>query len=187
MDEIGDRSARYEFARETWPARLDQLHRIHEKVTAWAGTSELTIMQRKGLAAAALEAATNAVAHAHCRDQRGMVELTYWTERDAVYLEVTDHSHHQFEWISDGSHRRLARMQGCVDAVLIRHNRRTGTVTLRQHLPTSCYAPVTHRRKHEYALPAPRAPLPAETSTSQRPQAPGRMPAASAPHPHHPS
>jgi anti-sigma regulatory factor (Ser/Thr protein kinase) len=186
MDGIGDRTARYEFARATWPARSDQLHMIHEKVTAWADTSELTLMQRKGLAAAALEAVDNAVAHAHCRDERDMIELTYWTERDAVYLEITDHGiHHEFECISDDSHRRIARMQGCVDAVLIRHNRQAGTVTLRQHVPPPRHTPVTHRRQHEYALPAPRAPLPAETSTTQHSPPSARVPATAVPH--HPS
>jgi len=83
------------------------------------------------------EAASNCVEHAYTpRTAEDTVEVTFWTEPHAVYLEIVDHGRWQTppEQPTHGG-RGLQTMQQFTGFVLIHHDSRGTRVLLRHPLP----------------------------------------------------
>jgi serine/threonine-protein kinase RsbW len=142
-----------EFAHRIWPAHPRHLAHIRSEVRRWLGPLALTGDNEDDLVLAVNEAVSNSVEHAYRpATLDGTVELTFWTELDAVCVEVVDHG----EWRippgqPTGRGRGIEIMQRLVAFVLIRHDRR-GTRVLLRHLlllggPSSrCISPPARRR-----------------------------------------
>jgi serine/threonine-protein kinase RsbW len=126
-----------EFAHRIWPAHPRHLARIRSEVRRWLGPLALTGDNEDDLVLAVSEAVSNSVEHAYGpATLDGTVELTFWTEPDAVCVEVVDHGEWQIP--SDqptGCGRGIEIMQRLVAFVLIRHDRRGTRVLLRHSLP----------------------------------------------------
>ena len=81
-----------EFAHLTWPANPHQLASIRTQVRGWLAPLDLTEESKEDLVLAVNEAVSNSVEHAYLPPTPGdTVELTFWTEADAVCLEIVDH------------------------------------------------------------------------------------------------
>jgi serine/threonine-protein kinase RsbW len=129
---IGGESA--EFAHQIWPAYPRHLTRIRSELRRWLSPLALTRDDEDDLVLAVSEAASNSIEHAYGpATLDGTVELTFWTEPDAVCVEVVDHG----EWRipsgqPTGRGRGIEIMQRLVASLSIRHDRR-GTRVLLQH------------------------------------------------------
>jgi serine/threonine-protein kinase RsbW len=78
------------------------------------------------------EATTNAVDHAYGPGEPGTVELTFWTEPNALCVEVSDHGHWREPALtSPGRGRGITLMRQLIDCVLIHHDARGTSVLLR--------------------------------------------------------
>ncbi|MHA6795175.1 ATP-binding protein [Pseudonocardia bannensis] len=126
------RNHQTEFVRLTWPATPDRLASIRQRLRECLEPLGLGDLE-DDLLLAVSEAATNAVAHAYDADEAGTVEVTLWTEPDALWMEVTDFG----RWRAPGSPsagggRGILLMHRLVDGVLIRHDRRGTQVLFRQ-------------------------------------------------------
>ena len=141
-----------EFAHRIWPAHPRHLARIRSEVRRWLGPLALAGDNEDDLVLAVSEAVSNSVEHAYSpATLDGTVELSFWTEPDAVCVEVVDHG----EWRipsgqPTGRGRGIEIMQRLVAFVLIRHDRR-GTRVLLRHLPLGgpsprCISPPATRR-----------------------------------------
>ena len=141
-----------EFAHRIWPAHPCHLARIRSEVRRWLGPLALTGDDEDDLVLAVSEAVSNSVEHAYGpATPDGTVELTFWTEPDAVCVEVVDHG----EWRipsgqPTGRGRGIEMMQRLVAFVLIRHDRRGTRVLLRHSLLSGpsprCTSPPATRR-----------------------------------------
>src|SRR3954470_7842434 len=126
-----------EFAHRIWPAHPGHLARIRSEVRRWLGPLALMGDDEDDLVLAVSEAVSNSVEHAYGpATPDGTVELTFWTESDAVCVEVVDHG----EWRipsgqPTGRGRGIEIMQRLVAFVLIRHDRRGTRVLLWHSLP----------------------------------------------------
>jgi LuxR family maltose regulon positive regulatory protein len=124
-----------EFAHRIWPAHPGHLARIRSEVRRWLGPLALAGDNEDDLVLAVSEAVSNSVEHAYGPATfDGTVELTFWTEPDAVCVEVVDHG----EWRipsgePTGRGRGIEIMQRLVAFVLIRHDR-CGTRVLLRHV-----------------------------------------------------
>jgi serine/threonine-protein kinase RsbW len=78
------------------------------------------------------EATANAVDHAYDSGKPGTVEVTFWTEADALYVEVSDHGHWREPAVaSAGRGRGITLLRQLIDCVLIHHDARGTRVLLR--------------------------------------------------------
>lgn len=129
-----------EFARAVHPARADEAQRMRHAAREWLAGLDIDQEARERVLAAVSEAVENACEHAYPRDDvEGTVELTLWSEKDAVNVRITDNG----QWAESsapaapGSHatrgRGIVLMHRSVDSVAIRHTADGTTVALRQH------------------------------------------------------
>ena len=131
-DQLGDS---WEFARRAWPACDAQLTAIEAELDRWLEGAALAPGARLALASGVREAVDNAVRHAYRGDRDGVVELAYWTESNAVCVEVVDAG--RWPYFPDTAGRPgsgIDRMHRDGGAVLIRHDERGTRVLLRQPL-----------------------------------------------------
>lgn len=124
-----------EFAHRSWPAAPGQLTRIRRELTDWLAPLALSDDEVAEIVLAVDEAVANAVCHAYDPDETGSVELTLWTEDDALYVEVVDHG----RWRPPDEHpteggRGIPLMQHMADSVLIHHGTGGSSVLLRHRL-----------------------------------------------------
>lgn len=112
--------------------------------------------RREEVVLAVDEAAANAVEHAYDPGEPGTVELTFWTETNALCVEVSDHGHWREPGLTSpgfaGRGRGITLMSRLIDCVLIHHDAR-GTRVLLRH-PINQPAP---DRYPPVAFPTPRA------------------------------
>src|SRR4051794_19552432 len=131
------RGGPYEFVHQIWPAHPRHLGPLRSEVRRWLAPLALTGDTEDGLVCAVAEAASNCVEHAYAsRTAEDTVEVTFWTEPDAVYLEIVDHG----RWRTPPeqpphSGSGLHAMQRLTGFVLIHHDSHGTRVLLRHPLP----------------------------------------------------
>jgi anti-sigma regulatory factor (Ser/Thr protein kinase) len=104
-------------------------------MTEYLGGLPLTPERRDEIVLAVGEAAANAVEHAYRHQaQPGVVDVTFWTESDAIWVEVRDHG----RWREPppdprpaGQGLGIVLMRRLIDCVLIHHDHRGTNVLLR--------------------------------------------------------
>ena len=92
--------------------------------------------RREEVVLAVNEAATNSVQHAYAPDEAGVVELSFWTESDALCVEICDRG----QWrepppspaIPGDGGLGFVLMRQFIDCVLIHHDAH-GTKVLLRH------------------------------------------------------
>jgi anti-sigma regulatory factor (Ser/Thr protein kinase) len=127
-------SDRTEYVRLTVPAEPAQLGRLRHAMDAHLSPLPLPRNRREEIVLAVGEAAANAVEHAY-RDQEepGVVDVTFWTESDALCVEIRDHG----RWREPpsqyprGEGLGVVLMRRLIDCVLIHHDHRGTNVLLR--------------------------------------------------------
>ncbi len=122
-----------EFVFRSWPANPDQLADIRAEARDWLGPLGLSEGSREDLVLAISEAATNAIVHGYGPSALGTVDVTFWTEPDALCVEVADAG-----WAMPQNRDGLMNgmgisiMRRLVESVLIRFDQ-TGTRVLLRH------------------------------------------------------
>lgn len=155
---MSPRADRTEYVHLTLPAEAAQLGRLRHAMSGYLGALPLPRDRREEIVLAVGEAAANAVEHAY-RDQAepGVIDVTLWTESDALCVEVRDHGRWREPSPGSPPHGHglgIVLMRRLVDCVLIHHDQRGTNVLLR----------------HPMRSPAPdRAPAAPETGTDDRP------------------
>ena len=131
------RGGPYEFVHQIWPAHPRHLAPLRSEVRRWLAPLALTADTEDGLVRAAAEAASNCVEHAYTPPTADdTVEVTFWTEPHAVYIEIVDQGRWQAppDQPTHGG-RGLQTMQRLTGFVLIHHDSRGTRVLLRHPLP----------------------------------------------------
>jgi serine/threonine-protein kinase RsbW len=145
-----------EFVHRSWSAHPRQLAPLRSEVRRWLAPLALTGDAEDDLVLAVSEAASNSVEHAYTPPAADdTIDLTFWTEPDAICIEIVDHGH----WRTPsgqptGRGRGIEIMQRLVAFVLIHHDRR-GTRVLLRH-PSSGAVP--RRSARRVSRPVPPAP-----------------------------
>ncbi len=150
-------SDQVEFVHRSWPAEELQLSAIRASVRDWLAPLGLTDAETADIVLAVDEAAANAVEHAYAPGQPGTVELTLWTEHDALCIEITD----QGSWRAPGAPAAchgwgIPLMHKLVGSVLIHYDTRGSRVLLRHPMPTQA---VPRRDMSDGAAPGKAAPV----------------------------
>ncbi|GAY11227.1 ATP-binding protein [Pseudonocardia sp. N23] len=121
-----------EFVHRAWRAEAGELGNIRRELIAWIAPLGLSSEEVDDVVLAVDEATANVVEHAYGPDDPGSVELTLWTEPDALCIEITDHG----SWNpTESAGRGIGLMQRMVGAVLIHVDDRGSKVLLRHPLP----------------------------------------------------
>ena len=125
-----------EFVHRIWPARRRQLAPIRAEVRRWLAPLALAGDAEDDMVLAVSEAASNSVEHAyHPATAEDTVDVTFWTEPHALYVEIVDHGVWQTPSEQPtGRGRGIEIMQQLVAFVLIRHDSRGTRVLLRHPL-----------------------------------------------------
>lgn len=132
---MSPRSGRAEYVHLTLPAEPSQLCGLRHSMNEYLAALPLPPDRRDEIVLAVGEAAANAVEHAY-RDQpgAGVLDVTFWTESDAIWVEVRDHG----RWREPPPGPRLpgqglgmVLMRRLIDTVLIHHDRHGTNVLLR--------------------------------------------------------
>src|SRR3954454_9518305 len=80
-----------EFVRRSWRAHPSQLAPLRAEVRRWLAPFVLLEDAEDDLVLAVSEAASNSVEHAYTPPTaHGSVDVTFWTESDAICLEIVD-------------------------------------------------------------------------------------------------
>jgi anti-sigma regulatory factor (Ser/Thr protein kinase) len=125
------------FGHRVWPARAGALTLIRGEVRRWLAPLEVTPDAEADLVLAVNEAAANVIDHAYrAPGGQGVVEVFFWTEPGAVFIEVVDHG----RWRPPDPHAGglglgIEIMQRLAEAVLIHHDGRGTRVLLCHSLP----------------------------------------------------
>ena len=125
------------FGHQVWPARAGALTLIRREVRRWLAPLEVMPDAEADLVLAVNEAATNVIDHAYrAPGDQGVVEVFFWTEPGAVFIEVVDHG----RWRPPDPHAGglglgIEIMQRLAEAVLIHHDGRGTRVLLCHSLP----------------------------------------------------
>jgi anti-sigma regulatory factor (Ser/Thr protein kinase) len=126
---------RTEFLHLSLPAEPTQLPALRQQVRRYVASLPMPPQRLSETVLAVDEAAANAVQHAYAPGQHGSIELTIWTEPDALCIQVCDHGH----WCQP--HPDVDRpvgglgitlMHRLFDGVFIEHGRGGTRVLLRQ-------------------------------------------------------
>jgi anti-sigma regulatory factor (Ser/Thr protein kinase) len=122
-----------EFVRRSWPAHPRQLALIRAETRGWLGHLDLSDEVREDVVLAVNEAASNAMEHAYARTSDGeAVEITFWTEENAVCVEIVDHGlWRPPDATPNGRGRGIAIMNQLMQTVLIHYDARGTRVLLR--------------------------------------------------------
>ena len=129
---------RAEYVHLTLPARAAHLCRLRHVMHGYLRAFPLTPERRDEIVLAVGEAAANAVDHAYRgRAEPGDLEVTLWTESDALCVQVRDHG----RWREPppgprpvGEGLGVVLMRRLIDCVLIHHDHRGTNVMLRHPL-----------------------------------------------------
>jgi anti-sigma regulatory factor (Ser/Thr protein kinase) len=121
-----------EFVHRSWRAEPGQLGAIRHELVAWLAPLGLGTDEVDDIVLAVDEATGNVVRHAYDPGEIGSVELTLWTEHDALHIEIVDHG----SWRGPAEPGRgMDLMHTMVEAVLIHIDERGSRVLLRHPLP----------------------------------------------------
>jgi serine/threonine-protein kinase RsbW len=127
-----------EYVHRSWPAAPAQLAVIRRDLLGWLAPLGLTSEQKDDVVLAVDEAVANAVRHAYPEGRPGDVELTLWTEGEALCIEVTDHGSWRPAQGEGGTvtgdaqgGRGMLLMQHMVETVLVHFDGRGSRVLLR--------------------------------------------------------
>ncbi|GAA5137852.1 ATP-binding protein [Pseudonocardia adelaidensis] len=122
-----------EYVHHVWPARPVHLASIRAEVRRWLAPLGLTEDTQEDIVLAANEAASNAAEHAYLPVTVGdTVELTFWVEARAVWIEIVDHGRWQAPAPRPGARGHgLKMMSNLVDTVLLHYDGRGTRVLLR--------------------------------------------------------
>jgi len=129
------RSDRAEYVHLTMPANPENLYRLRHAMAGYLGALPLEPDRRDEIVLAVGEAAANAVEHAYTDEpDPGPLEVTFWTDSDAIWVEVRDHG----RWRepppaprAPGQGLGIVLMRRLIDCVLIQHDHRGTDVLLR--------------------------------------------------------
>lgn len=124
------------FVHSMWPARPEYLGSMRAAVRSWLATLELSADVQMDLVLATNEASSNAIEHAYPPEpsSNAMVELTFWTELNALHIEIVDYG----TWrppsaAAPGDHGRgISLMQQLASTVVISTDT-AGTTVLLEH------------------------------------------------------
>ena len=122
-----------DFVFRSWPANPEQLASIRSEARDWLAPLGLPGDSREDLVLAISEAATNAIVHGYRPAGAGTVDVTFWTEPNALCVEVADAG-----WAGPQNRDGLVNGMGIsimsrlVESVLIRFDR-SGTRVLLRH------------------------------------------------------
>lgn len=126
---------RIEFVQLTLPADPAQLPSLRQQVRRCVASLPIPPQRQSETVLAVDEAAANAIQHAYTPGQTGTIELTIWTEPDALCVQICDHGH----WRPPGPTLDLpdhglgiTLMHRLIDGVLIEHGHDGTRVLLRQ-------------------------------------------------------
>lgn len=127
-----------EYVHRSWPANPAQLSVIRRQLLGWLAPLGLSTEQKDDVVLAVDEAVANAVRHAYPEDRPGDVELTLWTEGEALCIEITDHGSWRPAQGEGGTitgdargGRGMLLMQHMVETVLVHFDGRGSRVLLR--------------------------------------------------------
>ncbi|WP_433507717.1 ATP-binding protein [Pseudonocardia halophobica] len=127
-----------EYVHRSWPANPVQLSVIRRELLGWLAPLGLSTEQKDDVVLAVDEAVANAVRHAYPEDRPGDVELTLWTEGEALCIEITDHGSWRPTQGEGGTitgdargGRGMLLMQHMVETVLVHFDGRGSRVLLR--------------------------------------------------------
>jgi anti-sigma regulatory factor (Ser/Thr protein kinase) len=127
-------SDRTEFVHFTLPADAVHLCQLRHAMYGFLGALPLCPDRQDEIVLAVGEAAANAVEHAYRDQEPGVLDVTFWTEGDALCVQVRDHG----RWReppagpqSVGHGLGIVLMRRLIDCVLIHHDHRGTTVLLR--------------------------------------------------------
>jgi anti-sigma regulatory factor (Ser/Thr protein kinase) len=156
MPEAG--SEQTEYVHLTLPADAEQLRTLRHELRRCLASLPMSQDRQEEVVLAVSEAAGNAVQHAYDPDEAGVVELTLWTESDALCVVIGDRGRWREPRPSAGRPGTgglgLVLMRQLIDCVLIRHDAH-GTKVLLRH-PMSEPAPdraSVGPRHHWYRAP----------------------------------
>jgi anti-sigma regulatory factor (Ser/Thr protein kinase) len=129
----------------TLPADPEHLQILRHETRRCLASLPMSPDRREEVVLAVSEAGSNCVQHAYEPDARGVVELTLWTESDALCVEIADRGH----WREPPPSPRgpgqgglgLVLMRRLIDRVLVHHGSRGTRVLLRHAMPE----PAPHR------------------------------------------
>jgi anti-sigma regulatory factor (Ser/Thr protein kinase) len=136
---------RTEYVHLTVPAEPAQLAPLRHAMAEYLAPLPLSPDRRDEIILAVGEAAANAVEHAY-RDEPepGVIDVTFWTESDALCVEVRDHGRWREPPVGsppdgpsldgpslDGHGLGIVLMRRLIDCVLIHHDHRGTNVLLR--------------------------------------------------------
>jgi serine/threonine-protein kinase RsbW len=125
-----------EFTHRVWPAHSRQLAPMRAEVRRWLASLALTGDAEDDVVLAVSEAATNCVEHAYIpATADDTVELTFWTEPQAVCIEVVDHGMWQTPSDQSARGRGIQLMQRLMALVLIDYDTRGTRVFLSHPRP----------------------------------------------------
>ena len=129
------RADRTEYVHLTLPAEPAQLAPLRHAMAEYLGALPLSPDRRDEVILAVGEAAANVVEHAyHDAPEPGVVDVTFWTESDALCVEVRDHGRWREPAPGDLPHGYglgIVLMRRLIDCVLIHHDHRGTNVLLR--------------------------------------------------------
>jgi serine/threonine-protein kinase RsbW len=127
-----------EFAHRAWPAHPLQLAPIHTETRRWLAPLDLPDDTEQAFVRAVDEAASNVVEHAYApvptddAASDNVVELTFWTEGQTVWIEIVDHGRWQPPEATFGSRwSGFAIMAQSMETVMIHYDIRGTRVLLR--------------------------------------------------------
>jgi serine/threonine-protein kinase RsbW len=132
-----------EFVHQVWPAHSRQLAPMRAEVRRWLAPLALTGEAKDDVVLAVSEAAANCVEHAYIPATAGdTVELTFWTDTQAVCIEVVDHGVWQTPSDQPADRGRgIQLMQRLMALVLIHYDTRGTRVLLRHPRPAAGASP----------------------------------------------
>jgi anti-sigma regulatory factor (Ser/Thr protein kinase) len=129
-----------EYVHRSWPANPAQLAVIRRELLGWLAPLGLSTEQKDDVVLAVDEAVANAVRHAYPEGRSGEVELTLWTEGEALCIEITDHGSWRPARGEGGTvtsdergGRGMLIMQHMVETVLVHFDGRGSRVLLRHN------------------------------------------------------
>ncbi|MCE3556007.1 ATP-binding protein [Pseudonocardia sp. RS11V-5] len=129
-----------EYVHRSWPANPAQLAVIRRELVGWLAPLGLSTEQKDDVVLAVDEAVANAVRHAYPEGRTGDVELTLWTEGEALCIEITDHGSWRPARGEGGTvtsdergGRGILLMQHMVETVLVHFDGRGSRVLLRHN------------------------------------------------------
>jgi serine/threonine-protein kinase RsbW len=127
-------SDRAEYVHVTLPAAAANLCRLRHSMYEFLGALPLTPDRQDEIVLAIGEAAANGVEHAYRNQEPGVIDVTVWTESDALCVQIRDHG----VWREPAAGPRsvghglgMVLMRRLIDCVLIHHDHRGTTVLLR--------------------------------------------------------